>query len=114
MESILEQIYSGGLNLDEKFVPRDPRYREASRKISEALQQWEEQHGPEEGQALEHLLDLLQETHDLELASSFIVGFRLGAGLMVEVLTGPNELSQKLNVIPDPSSFPDDATKSAG
>jgi hypothetical protein len=39
----------------------------------------------------------------MELNSSFTYGFRLGAGIMTEILTGKDELARKLSAFPDTS-----------
>lgn len=55
----------------------------------------------EEFEELETLLDLYAQTHSIELASIFKYGFCLGTGIMVEVLTGEEELASKLSIFPD-------------
>jgi hypothetical protein len=44
---------------------------------------------------LETILDLCHDADSLESAASFECGFRLGAALMLEVLTGREELIRK-------------------
>ncbi|MEK5026781.1 MULTISPECIES: DUF6809 family protein [Paenibacillus] len=94
MRSLLDQLFHGNLCPDEKVVPNDPHYRQASRKTSETVEAWRKRHSEEEFDELEKLLDLYGQTHGMELASSFAYGFRLGAGIMVEVLTGKDELAR--------------------
>ncbi|MCE3202318.1 hypothetical protein JI735_32240 [Paenibacillus sonchi] len=101
MASLLDQLYHGNLRPDEKAVPNDPQYRHISRKTSETLEAWRKRHSEEEFNELEVLLELYSQTHGMELASSFTYGFRLGAGLMVEVLIRKEELADKLSSFPD-------------
>ncbi|WP_025692834.1 DUF6809 family protein [Paenibacillus zanthoxyli] len=88
MRSLLEELYHGNLCPDEKVISSDPNYRQISRKTSEAMEAWKKRHSEEEFEELEALLDLYAQTHGMELASSFTYGFRLGARIMVEILTG--------------------------
>ncbi|MBT2288507.1 hypothetical protein J7E73_05030 [Paenibacillus albidus] len=91
MVRLLEQLYHGNLYPDQKVIPSDPQYRLLSQKTSAAIEAWRKKHSAEEFDELEALLDLYAQTHGMELASSFTNGFRLGAGIMVEVLTGKDE-----------------------
>ncbi|WP_342424826.1 DUF6809 family protein [Paenibacillus sp. FSL E2-0178] len=68
---------------------------------NEAIKFWKDRLSEEEFNEFETLLDLYAQTHDMELASIFKYGFRLGAGIMVEVLTGEEELASKLSSFPD-------------
>ncbi|MDT3427364.1 hypothetical protein J2Z22_002927 [Paenibacillus forsythiae] len=88
MRSLLEELYHGNLCPDAKAISSDPDYRQISRKTSEAMEAWKNRHSEQELEELEALLDLYAQTHGMELASSFTYGFRLGAGIMVEILTG--------------------------
>ncbi|MDF2923876.1 MAG: hypothetical protein K0R57_2790 [Paenibacillaceae bacterium] len=97
MPSLLEQLYQGKLNPDEKAVSSDPQYRELSTKVAETIRNWQEFHSEEEFSKLRAFLDLYDQTHEMELASNFTYGFRLGAGLMVEILTDASGLAQKLS-----------------
>ncbi|WP_410514569.1 hypothetical protein PaeBR_09385 [Paenibacillus sp. BR2-3] len=105
MRSLLEQLYHSNLYPDEKVISSDPQYRELSRKTSETIEAWKKQHSEKEFNELETLLDLYAQTHGMELASSFTYGFRLGAGIMVEALTGKDELAHKLGAFPDKTSL---------
>lgn len=104
MHNLLDQLYNGKLNPNEKAVSCDPQYREISKKISAALEAWKHRHTAEENKELEAILDLYKQTHEMELYSTFSYGFPLGAGLMVEILTGKNELANKLSAFPDKPS----------
>lgn len=97
MKSLMEKLYEGTLIPDETIVPNDPAYRQLIRQTAEALELWRKKHSDEEFQELEALLDLCSQTQSMELTSSFVRGFRLGAGLMVEISTGQDELARKLS-----------------
>lgn len=96
MKPLIEQLYNGTLSLDEKAISNNPEYRQISRQISEYLQTWKSNHSEDEWQQLEHLLDLYAQTHNIELTATFTNGFRLGAGLMIETLTGQEELAGQI------------------
>lgn len=99
MRSLLEKLYEGKPLSDETIVPNDPAYRRLIQHTAEAMELWKKKHGEEEFRELETLLDLCSQAQDMELTSSFIRGFRLGAGLMVEILTGQDELARKLSAM---------------
>ncbi|AIQ60170.1 DUF6809 family protein [Paenibacillus borealis] len=101
MRSLIEQLYYGGLHPKEKVKSNDPQYIQLSQKTIEAIESWKDRLSEEEFSELETLLALYAQTHDMELASIFKYGFRLGAGIMVEVLTGEEELASKLSSFPD-------------
>lgn len=96
MKPLIEQLYNGSLSIDEKAISNNPEYRQISHQISDYIQSWKEQHSEAEWQELEHLLDLYAQTHSMELTSTFTNGFRLGAGLMIEILTGQEGLAQQI------------------
>ncbi|MCM3703210.1 DUF6809 family protein [Paenibacillus macerans] len=101
MNSLIEQLYNGILCPAEKIVPEDPQYRQVNTDVSETMTDWKKRHSEEEFKELEALLDLYAQIHDMELTSTFTCGFRLGAGLVTEILTGKNELANKLSHFPD-------------
>lgn len=96
MKPLIEQLYNGTLSLDEKAISNNPEYRKISRQISDYIQSWKQQHSEAEWQELEHLLNLYAQTHSMELTATFTNGFRLGAGLMIETLTGQEELAGQI------------------
>ncbi|ASA23327.1 DUF6809 family protein [Paenibacillus donghaensis] len=105
MGTLLEQLYHGNLCPDQNVTSGDPQYRLLSRKTSEAIEAWRKKHSEEEFDELEALLDLYGQTHGMELTSSFTNGFRLGAGILVEVLTGKDELANKISAFPDKTTL---------
>lgn len=86
MSSVLQSLYYGHLLPEEQVVPKDPKYRQLSRELSEAMMGWREKLSSEEFADLEALIDLQQQIQGMEMAAAFTQGFRLGAGLMIEVL----------------------------
>lgn len=88
MDSILESLYHGNLRPDGEVVTNDPQYSILRKRVSDIIEVWKDRLTAEEFDDLEALLDLYGQTHGMELAASFKYGFCLGAGIMVEVLTG--------------------------
>lgn len=87
MPSILDSIYYGNLLPEEQVVPKDPQYRRLSRELSEAMIAWREKLSVEDFNELETLIDLQQQIQGMEMAAAFTQGFKLGVGLMIEVLS---------------------------
>lgn len=88
MPSLLESLYYGNLLPEEQVVPKDPQYRQLSRELSEAMLAWREKLSGEDFTELEALIDLQQKIQGMEMTEAFTNGFKLGAGLMIEVLIG--------------------------
>ncbi|WP_018751736.1 DUF6809 family protein [Paenibacillus sanguinis] len=84
--SLLESLYHGNLLPQEQIVPQDPQYRELTRELSSAMIVWKKKLSSADFADLEALIDLQQQVQGIEMAEAFTQGFRLGAGLMVEVL----------------------------
>ncbi|MEK4047597.1 DUF6809 family protein [Paenibacillus sp. FSL H8-0048] len=101
MKSLLEKLYHGHLHPSENVIPSDPQYTELCQQTSEIIETWKRRLTEEEFQQLEALLDLNAQTHGMELSSIFKYGFRLGAGIMVEVLTGEEDLASRLSSVGD-------------
>ncbi|WP_339219390.1 DUF6809 family protein [Paenibacillus sp. FSL H8-0332] len=101
MDSILESLYHGNLHPDENIIPDDPQYSILRKRTSDIIEVWKDRLSAEEFDELEALLDLYGQTHGMELAASFKYGFRLGAGIMVEILTGEEELGSRLISVGD-------------
>lgn len=101
MRSLIRQLYNGDLHPDKEVKPNDPQYYQLNQKIIETVATWRVKLTEEEFNELEVLLNLYAQTHEMELASVFKYGFRLGAGIMVEVLIGEENLASKLSTFPD-------------
>ena len=87
MKGILHELYNGELYPVEQIVPKSSAYRENGRRITEEMEGWKRRLSSDEYKQLEDLLDLRAQTNDMELAASFEHGFKLGASLMIEVLS---------------------------
>ncbi|SFE12117.1 hypothetical protein SAMN04487969_101166 [Paenibacillus algorifonticola] len=96
MRSLLEELCHGNMRPDVIRIANDPEYLQMSQNISEVMEAWKKKHTEDEFTELEALLDLYAQAHSMELTSTFTYGFRLGAGIMIEVLTGKEELAKKL------------------
>lgn len=105
MDSILESLYHGNLHPDENIIPDAPQYSILRKRTYDIIEVWKKRLSAEEFDELEALLDLYGQTHGMELAASFKHGFRLGAGIMVEVLSGEGPAGRL-------SAFPDKAKSS--
>ena len=92
MKSILEELYASNIYPDELIIPKDPEYHPLSQKISDILEMWEKKLSENDYNQLETLLELCSQLNSMEASESFIYGFRLGALIMTEVLTGKEEL----------------------
>lgn len=92
MRSILEELYDGNIYPDELIISKDPEYRPLNKRISDMLAMWKNKFSEDDYNQLENLLDLCSQSSSMEASESFIYGFRLGALIMMEVLTGKKEL----------------------
>lgn len=88
MKSILEELYRGNLNPEERMVPNDPEYRPLSRKISEFMVEAKHRFSEDDFKVLEEILDLNGESSSMVTSEAFVQGFRMGALVMVEVFVG--------------------------
>lgn len=92
MKTILEELYDGNIYPSELIVSKDPEYCLINKKISETQENWKKELSETDYKRLEVLLNLCCQSSSLEASASFIYGFKLGAVIMLEVLTGPGEL----------------------
>lgn len=88
MKSILEKIYYGNLNPEERMVPTDPEYRPLNRKISDLMEEVKQRFSESDFKALEEILDLNGESSSMVTSEAFVQGFRMGALVMMEVFCG--------------------------
>ncbi len=87
MKSILKELYEGNICADELIVSKHPEYRPLNRRISEILTMWKNKLSEEDYNQLEKLLDLRSEASSMEASEAFMNGFKLGALIVMEVLT---------------------------
>ena len=91
MKSILEELFYGQIFPFERIVPQDPGYRPLNQKISDIKKTLQERIAAEDYQALEGLLNLGCDSSVMEAYASFEYGFKLGALIMLEVLSNKGE-----------------------
>jgi hypothetical protein len=94
MKSILEELYGGDIYPAELIVPKDPEYHEINKKISSELEAWSEKLSKDGFKQLETFIDLISSSNSIITSSTFLYGFKLGAVIMIEVLTGKEELAR--------------------
>ncbi|NJD02078.1 MAG: hypothetical protein FIA99_05665 [Ruminiclostridium sp.] len=92
MKTILEELFDGNIYPDELIIPKAPEYRFLNKKISDTIETLKEKLPENDYKQLEELLDLRSETSSQDATASFLYGFKLGANIMIEVLTGKEEL----------------------
>lgn len=92
MKSILEELYSGNIYPDELIISRDPEYHLLNQKISDAIDVWKSKLSKDDFTALEELMDLRTQEDAMHAEASFMYGFKLGAMIVIEVMTGKEEL----------------------
>lgn len=88
MKSILEELYRGNLNPEERMIPTDPEYRQLNRKLSDLMVEAKQRFSEDDFKTLEEILDLNGETSSMVVSEAFVQGFRMGALVMVEVFCG--------------------------
>ena len=92
MKNILEELYYGNIQPDRFIIPHDPEYFELNQKISDILQLWKNRLSAENYLHLENLLELNSQLYSMEAMASFIYGFKLGAKMIIEVMTEDKEV----------------------
>lgn len=92
MESILEALYRGQLHPEEIIVPSNPEYRPLGRQIGAMTEQWRNRLGEETFRELEEYFDLCDSVDSMHVEAAFIHGFRLGANMIIEVMSKREEL----------------------
>lgn len=88
MKRILEELYRGNLNPEERMIPTDPEYRQINRKLSELMVEAKQRFSEDDFKTLEEILDLHGESSSMVASEAFGQGFRMGALVMVEVFCG--------------------------
>ncbi|QQZ61850.1 hypothetical protein JI735_03730 [Paenibacillus sonchi] len=92
MKSILEELYYGNISPDETVISTDPEYRLLNRKITEAVEKWKTKLTEQDFEELEDLLYLCAQSDSLQTRAAFQHGFKLGSAILIEVMTGKEEL----------------------
>lgn len=88
MKSILEELYRGNLNPQERMIPTVPEYRLLNRKISDLMEELKQRFSEDDFKALEEILDLNGESNSMLTSTAFVQGFRMGVLMMMEVFCG--------------------------
>ena len=92
MKTILEELYDGNIYPDELIISKDSEYRPLNQKISDTMKIWRNKLSEADYEQLEAIMDLRCKSNSMEASASFMYGFKLGALIMIEVLTGKEEV----------------------
>jgi len=92
VKTVLEELYDGNIYPDELIISKDPEYQPLNKKISEAMEMWKKKLSEDDYEQLEALMDLHSKSSSMDATASFVYGFKLGAAIIIEVLTGKEEL----------------------
>lgn len=91
MKSILHQLYDGEIAPWEQFAPTLTAYQSQRREHLRHYESLRKSLTEEQRKELEEVMDEQLALFPLEMAESFIKGFRLGAGIMMEVFSLPGK-----------------------
>ncbi|MDN4067935.1 hypothetical protein QYF50_08525 [Paenibacillus vini] len=95
MKSILEELYRGNLNPQERMVPTVPEYRLLNRKTSDLMEELKQRFSEDDFKVLEKILDLNGESNSILTSEAFVQGFRMGVLVMIEVFCGEGKGVEK-------------------
>ena len=87
-QTVLEQLYYGEVLSTDQIQSKDPNYAPTCQRISEEMGFLSSKLNPEEKKHLNDLVDLIVARDSMDAYVNFIIGFRYGALLMLDVLTG--------------------------
>ncbi|MEK4527881.1 hypothetical protein CXK86_07465 [Paenibacillus sp. BGI2013] len=97
MNSILEALYNGRLRPAEMMMPTHPEYQALGRQIAALTEQWKNRLSEEEFRELEQLFDLCGRCEGMHTEAAFAQGFRLGANMLIEVMSQREESVLEFN-----------------
>ncbi len=97
MKSIMQALFDGSICPDERIISRDPEYWPLNKKISSMMDMWRKKLPKDEFTELEALMDLRSQVDALNAEAAFLYGFKLATWIMIEVMTGKEELVRKDN-----------------
>ena len=86
MNSILQQLYESNSEFIDKMSSKYPQYNAIWKKISDEGAYLLKKLTVEDGERLTNMEDDLREAYCMEIYESFTCGFRLGMGLLWEVI----------------------------
>ena len=92
-KSLLEQLYCGEFFPCENIRPTDPEYLPSRREAAKEDQWLRKRLGEEDLKHYERLYELSMDENYMNDCASFIYGFRYGALLMLEIMTGQDSPS---------------------
>ena len=84
--NILEEIYNGNINPSEKFVKKDGEYGRLLNEYAEQMDKLTAMLDDDRKKLLESILETDGAMEQISHKESFIEGFCLGAGIMLEIL----------------------------
>lgn len=97
MKSILQEMFEGSIYPDELIISKDPEYWTLNKKISGMMDMWKNKLSKDDFAELELLMDLRSQVDSLHAEASFTYSFKLSALIMIEVMTGKEELVRNEN-----------------
>lgn len=86
-KALLQQLYDGEIYPAEQINPRNPEYRELCRKLGAERDYFREKFSGNERERFDGMDDMYHTMMAVYGYEDFACGFRLGAGLMAEVLS---------------------------
>ena len=87
--TILENLYNGNINIVEKSIKKGSEYDRLTKIASELEDKLMESISGQEKELFESIFITRFQQEDIMLTETFIEGFRLGAQIMLEVLSEP-------------------------
>ena len=88
---IIDELFYGNITPNERTFARDSEYGQALEQLSQAEDTLHEALDKEDREALEQLVGAQQTMDAIATREYFADGFRLGAKLMLDILTGKSE-----------------------
>lgn len=98
MNSVIKALFRGEIMPEERIVPDEPAYWSAEHLISDEKEYFRERLTQEDKAHFEKLDDLYCQSITMYGAQSFQYGFKLGAMLMADVVTGKEEVVREKSV----------------
>ena len=89
----IDELFYGNITPNERTFVRDSEYGQALEQLTEAEDALREVLDKEDREALDRLTDAQQAMDSIATREYFADGFRLGAKLMLDILTGKNEFT---------------------
>ncbi len=89
--SILKDLYYGNINPSERYIKRGSEYQKLSRLLSENEDKLLASLDEDGKRLYESILEGRYQQEDIAETETFVEGFRLGAQIMLEILTEPEK-----------------------